>query len=121
MTGAIIILILTLLSFGLQGLISKKKSKWLGLIIPVAFFTAASIFLALNLTDAFSTVQGYGLFLAEYGGTGLFALILKIGFLYAPVIIQLMIYFVCRRHYDRMNHPAKSNREFKRMIAEDLD
>ncbi len=92
-----------------------------GLIIPLVCFAEASVFLILNLTGTFITVEGYGLFLTEYGSTGLFAMILKVGFIYTPVVIQLIIYFVCRHYYKKRNAPIKHNKEFKKMIVDDLD
>ena len=117
----IITIIIILVSFALEYLLSNKKNKWFGMIQPLVFFIAASLFLILNLTDAFINVEGYGLFLIEYGSTGLFAMILKVGFIYMPVVIQLIIYFVCRHCYQKRNDPAKSNKEFKKMIVDDLD
>ena len=121
MIWQIIILIIILASFAAEYILSNKKDKWLGLIIPLVFFIASSIFLVLNLTDAFSNVEGYGLFLIEYGSTGMFALILKTGFIYTPVAIQLIIYFITRHYYKKKNNPAKHNKEYKKMMIDDLD
>lgn len=121
MIWQIIILVIILASFAAEYILSNKKNKWLGLIIPIVFFIALSVFLALNLTDAFSNVEGYGLFLTEYGSTGLFALILKTGFIYTLVVIQLIIYFITRHYYKKRNKPLKNNKELKKMIIDDLD
>ena len=121
MTTPIIVLILVLASFVLEVILSHKKDKRLGLIIPIVTFVAASIFLIINLADGFSSVEGYGLFLTEYGSTGLFAFILKVGFIYSPVAVQLVIYFVFRHRYKKQNDPLKNNKEFKKMIVDDLD
>jgi hypothetical protein len=110
-----------LLSFILEIFLSSRKSKWLGLIIPVVFFVSSTIFLVLNLKDAFSVIEGYGIFLTEHGSAGFFALILKIGFIYTPVLIQLIIYFICRHYYKKRNGPAKDNKELKKMIVDDLN
>ena len=115
----IIALVISLASFALEYFLSIKKSFWPGLILPMVFFSASSVFLILNLTDAFSTVEGYGMFLFGYGSAGLFALILKVGFIYTPVLIQLIIYFICR--YRKRSAPNKAAKEFKKMMADDLD
>ena len=121
MFWSIITIIIFLVSFVFEYFLSRKKNKWLGLVIPFVYFIAASVFLILNLTDAFYTVEGYGWFLIEYGSAGLFAMILKVGFIYTPVLIQLIIYFVCRHYYKKRNDPDKNNKELKKMIVNDLD
>lgn len=115
----IIASIIALASFVPEYFLSIKKSFLPGLILPIVFFAASSVFLILNLTDAFSTVEGYGLFLTGYGSAGLFALILKVGLIYTPVLIQLVIYFICR--YKIRKTPSKTSKEFKKMMADDLD
>ena len=121
MLWLIITIIFILASFVLEYFLSREKNKWLGLITPFATFVAASVFLILNLIDAFFTVEGYGLFLIEYGSVGLIAMVLKVGLIYTPVLIQLIIYFVCRHYYKKINHPVKNNQELKKMIVDDLD
>ena len=121
MTWKIIRLMIILFSFVLQSVLANKKNKWLGLILPIVFFIITTAFLVLNLTEAFLFVEDYGLFLIEYGSTGLFALILKIGFIYTPFLIQLIIYLVARRYYKKRNGPVKDNKEFKKMMVDDLD
>lgn len=117
----LIVLMVLLSSFVLQFVLANKRSKWLGLILPIVFFIITTAFLILNLTDAFLLVADYGLFLVEYGSAGFFALILKIGFIYTPFLIHLIIYFVGRRYYKKRNGPVKDNKEFKKMIVDDLD
>ena len=107
MIWQIIFFIVILFSFVLQIYLSSKKSRWLGVIVPVVFFIAASVFLVLNLSDAFSAIEGYGFFLIAYGSAGFFALILKIGFIYTPVLIQLVIYFICRHYYKKKKPPCQ--------------
>lgn len=121
MCWIIVILIVTLISFVLECILSRNKRKWPGLIIPLVYFVLASVFLAYNLIDAFFTINGYGSFLAEYGSIGFFALLIKICVVYSPVIIQMILYFVCRHLYKKKNDPFHHNKEFKKMIADDLD
>lgn len=121
MITPIIVLILVLVSFALEAVLSNKKDKKLGLIIPIVTFIATSIFLIINLADGFSSVEGYGLFLTEYGSRGLFAFIFRVGFLYSPVAVQLAIYFIFRHRYKKQNDPLKNNKELKKMIVDDLN
>ena len=96
MIWKIIVLMIILFSFVLQFVLANKKSKWLGLIIPIVFLIIATAFLIMNLTDAFLFVEDYGLFLVEYGSVGLFALILKIGFIYTP-LFDSVDHLLCRQ------------------------
>ena len=121
MIWVIIVLVAVLSSFALQFLLANKKSKWLGLILPSVFFVATTAFLIMNLTDAFLFVEDYGLFLVEYGNAGLWAMILKVGFIYAPFGIHLILYFIRRHYYKKRNGPARDNKEFRKMIVDDLD
>jgi len=120
MNWLIITLIIILGSFVAQYFLSKKRSEWFGIILPTVFFVMATVFLVLNLTDAFNNVEGFGVFLLRHGSTGLFALILKIGFIYTPLFIQLVIYFFCRRRKKR-DGVSKDNKELKKMMVDDLD
>ena len=115
------ILIIILASFVLEYFLARKENRWPGLIIPFVYFVAASVFLILNLMNAFFTIEGYGLFLIEHGSSGHFAMIFKIGFIFTPGLIQLIIYFVCRHYYKKRNDPVKNNKELKKMIVDDLD
>ncbi|MEX1376206.1 MAG: hypothetical protein AB1Z23_01920 [Eubacteriales bacterium] len=103
----------------LEIFLSLKKSKWLGLIIPAGLFILLSIFAIFNISEAFTNIEGFGGFLQSYGGVGIWALSLKLGFVYSPVIISLIIYFVCRAAY-KNSHPTTKDKEMKKMMAEDL-
>ena len=115
-----ILAVITLLSFVPEYFLSCRTNKWLGLILPAAYFAAAGIFLILNLLQAFPGMEAYGLFLTEHGSAGFFAVILKIGFLYTPAAVHLAIYFISRHTYEKTHNPAKHNKEYKRMLADDL-
>jgi hypothetical protein len=121
MTRLVFVLALILLSFLFQFILSNKKNKWLGLIIPSAFFVVSTIFLIVNLTTAFHTIEGYGQFLVGYGGNGAIALFLKTGFIYSPFLVNLLIYILCRHKYKKYTGSAKSEKEIKKMIVDDLD
>ena len=115
----IIILAVSTIGIGiLEGYLSMRKNKFYGLLIPAIFFILISVFLLVNIGDAFYSVKGFGQFLSSYGQTGLFALILKIGFAYLIVILYLVIYFICRGIYN--NHPSDNKKEMDKMLAEDL-
>ncbi|MBN2880322.1 MAG: hypothetical protein JXN65_11920 [Clostridia bacterium] len=108
--GIIIILILA------EVLLSTRKNKWLGLIIPAVMFILLSVFLIFNLLEAFLKIEDLGRFLLLYGRKGVFALILKMGFVYSPVILNLIIYFVIRK----IKYPKDSKKEINKMLADDL-
>lgn len=115
-----ILVVVTLLSFGAQYFLSYRKNKWHGLVLPVIYFAAASLYLLLNLLHVFPQTEVFGTFLSEHGSAGFFALILKIGFLFSPAGVQLILYIVCRHYYAKINNPAKNNKQYKKMIADDL-
>lgn len=121
MIKVIIILVITIISFGFQFILSKKQNKWLGLIIPAVFFVITSVFLVISFTSSINTVEGYGQFLLDYGLSGVMAQILKIGFIYLPTFIHLVIYFICRRKFRHIDKPTKTEKEIRKMIAKDLD
>ncbi len=116
-----ILLAVTVLSFAAEYFLSYRKSKWHGLILPVAYFCAACVFLLLNLLHAFPGMEAFGAFLTEYGGAGFFALALKIGFVFSPAAVHLVIYLIFRRAYDKMHNPAMRDKEYKKMLADDLE
>ncbi len=115
-----VLLVITLLSFGLESWLAQRAAAWYGFVLPGVYFTAACVFLLLNLLHVFPQTETFGAFLVEYGGAGLFALILKIGFLFSPAAVQLILYGVFRRRYLRRHHPARHNREYQKMMADDL-
>lgn len=121
MPNVIIISVITLVSFWFQIILSKKQNIWLGLIMPAAFFVITSVFLVITFTSSINTVEGYGQFLLDYGLSGVIAQILKIGFIYLPTFIHLVIYFICRRKFRHIDRPTKTEKEIKKMIAKDLD
>ncbi len=108
--GIIVVLILA------EVLLSMRKSKWPGLIIPAVLFIVLSLFLIFNLLEAFLKIEDFGRFLLLYGRRGIFALILKMGFVYSPVILNLIIYFVIRK----IKYPKDSKKEINKMLADDL-
>ncbi len=115
-----IFLALLLASFVVEFFLSKNKNWIWGIIIPAVSFLCASAFLVFNLAEAFASVTGYGSFLIRYGRPGFIALILKAGFVYAPVAIQLVIFALCRRNYKKTHDSHGGNKELKKMIADDL-
>jgi len=78
------------------------------------------VFTALNLTHAFPAAQAFGIFLTDYGSPGLSAVVLKVGFWASPVGIYLILYFTGRHYYLKTHHPATCNKEYKKMLADDL-
>ena len=120
MVGFWILVAVTLLSFVAEYFLSYRQTKWHGLILPCVYFGAAGMFLILNLLNAFPAMESFGFFLTEHGGTGFFALVLKIGFVFSPAAVHLIIYFVSRHYYVKTHHPATRNKEYKRMLADDL-
>ena len=115
-----ILLIVTVLSFGVQYFLSYRKNKWHGLVLPVAYFCAGGVFLLLNLLHVFPEMETFGAFLTEYGGAGFFALVLKIGFVFFPAAVHLIIYLFVRHGYEKTHNPARHNKEYKKMLADDL-
>ena len=107
-------------SFAAEYFLSYRANRWHGLILPAVYLAAAGTFVLLNLLQAFPDMQTYGLFLAEYGGAGFFAAILKIGFVLFPVAVYLVIYRIRRHQYAKTHQPAKHNKEYKKMLADDL-
>ncbi len=121
MVWFICIAALTVLSFGLQYYLSYRKNVWHGLVLPIMYFCAAVVFLLLNLLSAFPATEAFGSFLTEFGSAGFIALILKIGFVCSPAAVHLMIFIVRRHRYNKTHRPAKHNREYKKMLADDLE
>ncbi|MFH1880302.1 MAG: hypothetical protein ABIK64_05875 [Bacillota bacterium] len=121
MVWFICIAALTVLSFGLQYFLSYRKNAWHGLILPVVYGCAAGVFLLLNLLSAFPETEAFGSFLTEFGSAGFIALILKIGFVCSPAAVHLILYFVRRHRYNKTHCPVKHNREYKKMLADDLE
>lgn len=117
----IIFCVVILISFGLECILSNRKNFWPGLILPAITLLGICAYLMFNLGAVFSTMEGFGLFLTEYGSGGFFALLVKTIILFLPLLIQLGIYFACRYFYKKRNEPLKNNKEFKKMIAKDLD
>ena len=116
-----ILMIVTLLSFVAEGFLAYRRSKWHGLILPLVYFCAASLFLLLNLLHAFPETEMFGFFLLEYGSIGMMALLLKIGFIYTPLIIHVVVFIVFHHRYRKFHHPAKYNKEYQKMLADDLE
>lgn len=121
MIKVILVLVITIISFWFQLVLSKKHNKWLGLIIPGTFLVITSIFLVITFTSSINTVEDYGQFLLDHGFTGVMAQILKIGFIYLPTLLHLVIYFICRRKFRHIDRPTKAKKEMRKMIAKDLD
>lgn len=121
MTRVILVLVIIIVSFVFQYILSKKPNKWLGLIIPAVFFIVMSVFFIIAFSKSIYTVEDYGQFLLDYGFTGVIAQILKIAFIYFPMVIYLVIYLVCRRKFRHKDRPSKSKKEIKKMLAKDLD
>lgn len=121
MIGFWIIVAVTLVGFAAEYYLAYRQNRWHGLILPAVYFCAACVFLALNLLNAFPATEAFGAFLTAHGGAGFFALALKIGFAVSPVIVQLIIYFVGRHYYEKTHNPARHNKEYKKMLADDLE
>lgn len=115
------IIAVTLLSFGFSHGLSARAARWPGLILPAVYFCAASIFLLLNLLHVFPQAEAFGSFLVSHGSAGFFALLLKIGLVYAPFAAHLILYFAFRRAYEKTHHPARKNRDLRKMLADDLE
>ncbi len=113
---ALIAIVLIVILLVLEIVLSLTKNKWAGLIIPIGLFVILSVFLVFNLLDAFLRIEDFGRFLLDYGSKGVFALIVRISFLYSPVIVNLIIYFVARK----IKYPKNSKKEINKMIADDL-
>jgi len=116
-----IIFAVTLLSFAAEVFLSYRANKWHGLILPAVYIVAAGVFLLLNLLHAFPATEAFGSFLVEYGGAGFFALVLKIGFVLLPAVVLLIIYFIGRHAFEKTHNPVKHNKEYKKMLADDLE
>lgn len=116
-----IILAVTLLSFAAEYLLSNCANRWAGLILPGTYGIAAIVFLLLNLLHAFPATEAFGSFLSAYGSAGFWALVLKIGFVLSPVIVHLILYGLGRHAYQKTHSPVKHNREYQKMIADDLE
>jgi len=115
-----IVLVLLIAGFVLEFFLSRNKNWVWGIIIPAISFLLSSAFILFNVSKAFASVAGYGSFLMQYGGSGLIALILKVGLIYMPVVMQLIIFALCRRHYKKTHAAPGDNKELKKMIADDL-
>ncbi|MEZ4627113.1 MAG: hypothetical protein R2912_03100 [Eubacteriales bacterium] len=110
-----ILLLVLIAGFVLEFFLSRNKNWGWGVIIPAVSFLLSSVFILFNVSKAFASVTGYGSFLLQYGRTGLIALILKVGFIYLPVVIQLIIFALCRRHYKKTHAaPGDATRGSKR-------
>ena len=120
MSKVTVLLALLIAGFVLEFFLSRNKNWGWGIIIPAFSFLLSSAFILLNVSKAFASVAGYGSFLLQYGRTGLIALILKIGLVYLPVVIQLTIFALCRRHYKKTHAAPGDNKELNKMIADDL-
>lgn len=115
-----ILAIVTVLSFVLEWYLSYQANNWHGLVLPAVFLAAGGIFLVLNLLNVFPQTEAFGSFLALHGTAGAFAVFLKAGFLLTPGVIHGIIYLVCKLFYRKNNQPAKHNKQYKKMLANDL-
>lgn len=59
----------------------------------VIFLTYVFILL-MNILSAFPTFNDYLIFFDDYGYSGIFAFILKVGFILSPVVVHAIFYFV---------------------------
>lgn len=101
--GLLFVLILLVGGIFLQIFLSKKKSKWLGLILPAITFLY-SVLLLLNLA-ALEGMSGGEIFMLV-ASTFLISNI--------PTIILMVIYFACREK-------IKTNDQLNQMNIQDLD
>ena len=120
MTWVWILAIMVVLSWGLEGWLSYRDNNWHGLVLPVICFAAAAVFIVLNLLNAFPETSEFGSFLVLHGTVGLFAVILKVGFLFTPAAVHLIVYFVSKHYYRKTHSPVTHNKEYKKMLADDL-
>ena len=116
MSILIVLIIIAVILFAAEVLLSLIKNKWIGLIIPTILFVVLTFFLVFNLLEAFIRIEDFGQFLVIYGGRGVFALIARICFLYSPVIVNLIIYFIIRK----VKYSNDSKKEINKMLADDL-
>ena len=112
----IILIVVIAILFALEVILSLRKSRWPGLIIPAALFVVLTVFLVFNLLEAFINIEDFGRFLLDYGSPGIFALFARIAFLYSPVILNLIIYFIIRK----VKFPKNNSKEINKMLADDL-
>lgn len=99
----ILIFSLVLLSFFLQGILSKLNNKWYGLILPTLFVIITTASIILLMSNSNYTYNDYAQFFVDNGMTGVIAQFIKVGIIYIPVIIHLIIYFVCRKKLKTTN------------------
>ena len=102
---AVSIIILIALAF-LQVFLSKKESKWLGLILP-----GCNIFLSLTAVFGF-------LFLTIAGARALFIVIAILVISNIPTLIYLAIYKIIRSN---SNSTSKKNQQIQKMNIQDLE
>ncbi|SHI21516.1 hypothetical protein SAMN02745823_03483 [Sporobacter termitidis DSM 10068] len=99
----ILLLLLFIGSIFLQIFLSKKKTKWPGLILPTMFFIASiiSIFTGGTGTEAFGWHLGVNIIYTILTGS-------------IPTATMLIIYFVCR---DKL----RKRQNIEKMNIQDLD
>lgn len=96
----------------LQIFLSKKESKWLGLILPIINFSLALIFVFISVfsysaTTSFSEVKDGEIVIVEEivteedKGSSLFAAFILFIYCNILTIILLMIYFICRNSINK--------------------
>lgn len=99
--GGLICLALFVGAIVLEIYLSKKESKWLGLILPVIYFALSLVFVLINMS-----VTGMG---------GLNPrMLLVILLANAPTVGLLIIYFVCRSKFGQ-------KKQLEKMNIQDLD
>lgn len=103
-TANVIILILFLIGIiALQIFLSKKESKWLGLVLPV-----------INMFFSVIAVLGRAFFGSESLGQIVIQIVSILLMFNIPTFILLAIYFACREK-------RKKNKEIYKMNIQDLD
>ncbi|MEA4849109.1 MAG: hypothetical protein VB106_17895 [Clostridiaceae bacterium] len=98
-----ILLMVLIGSIYLQILLSRKESKWFGLILPAIFFLCS-----FNILFNIAVPNSSDLWISI--GSGVF------GFIVAniPTLLLMMIYFSCREK-------CKRNKELQKMNVQDLE
>lgn len=91
---------LLLIPIGLQIFLSTRKNKWLGLILPMILFIFSSMAMIGFLS--YAGVTNNSLFFPYF-------ILLNL-----PMIISLVIYFVCRKRLSK-------NEQLNRMNIQDLE
>lgn len=110
----ILIVLFILISFYGQYILSRKCRIWTSILLIGIIFVPTVVFLILNYSDAFATVEGLGDFLQNYGSSGVVALVLKTGLTLFPTFIHIAILLFVK-HLNKQ----KAN-QINKMIASDI-